>query len=111
MSELSQWFETRKRAGGASDESFVTLKDETPDWLQAAVRDAHKGDLPNDWVFAECEAACNAIDDDSLSSDDTHDYTDGRVDIYTKDLFCWATDMCLSRTWSDAEEEANQLRQ
>ena len=46
----------------ADGETFTTLADDAPAWLQEAVREAHQGDLPNDWVYAECRAAAEAFD-------------------------------------------------
>jgi hypothetical protein len=100
-----EWFETKKRTSG---ESFVALKYDAPQWLLNAVRGAHQGSMPNDWIFAECEAACITFSA-GTSSDDTFDYCDARVDVYTKNLFSWATEMCLTDTWSSAEEEADEL--
>jgi hypothetical protein len=104
---LARWFETRTRANG---EAFVTIKDDAPEWLRGAVRDAHAGDLPSDWIYAECQAACEAIDEGTLSDeDDLHQHADDRVEIYTKALFAWAADMSGTTTWASAEEEAEEV--
>jgi len=111
---LSRHFETKKRQSG---EAFVTIKEDAPPWLLSAVREAHDGALPNDWVFAECFAACEAIDDGALAvataidddCEDLHHYVDGRVDPYTKDRFQWAADMCLTELFAAAEERASEL--
>lgn len=102
--KLGTWFQTGKRDNG---DTFVSLKDDRPDWLQDAVRDAHSDMLPDDWVYAECEAACNAIDEGSLKDDDDlHEHADGRVDIYTRARFQWAADKCNSILFAEAEERA-----
>jgi hypothetical protein len=103
---LSDYFETRTRDSG---ENFIALKDEHPKWLQEAVRDAHQGSLPNDWIYVECRAACEAIDEGDISEDETHDYADGRVDVYTKDRYQWATEMCLTDLYAAAESEAEDM--
>jgi hypothetical protein len=104
--KLANWFETRKRDDGGE---FVTLMDDAPEWLRDAVRGAHAGDLPSDWVYAECWAACEAIDEGSLSNDDdVHAHADTRVDVYTRRLFAWAAEMCGTTTWASAEEEAEE---
>jgi hypothetical protein len=106
-SNLGRWFETRKRDSG---EAFVTLKDGRPDWLYDAVREAHVSDVPNDWIFAECQAACDAIDEGYLVGEDSiHEYADGRVDVYTRELHKWSADMCLTDTYAEAEAEAQDL--
>jgi len=100
-------FETKTRTSG---EKFVTLADSRPGWLHEAVRTAHQGTLPNDWIYAECEAAALAFDDGQLDDeDDVHMYVDGRIDIYTKDLYQWAADFCLTDTWAEAEVEARDM--
>jgi hypothetical protein len=98
-------FETKTRESG---ETFTVLADGRPDWLQEAVREAHQGTLPNDWIYAECLAAVEAFDEGSLvgEDDDVHEHTDGRVDVYTKGLYQWAADFCLTDTWASAEQEA-----
>src|SRR5215472_11134227 len=86
----------------------VVLAEGRPEWLYDAVRDAHQGTLPNDWIYEECRAAVKAFDDEVLTDDDDsdHEYADGRVDTYTKDLFQWAANFCLTDTWAEAEQEA-----
>lgn len=110
--KLGSFFVTGKRNNG---ETFVSLKDERPEWLHDAVRDAHAGDFPNDWIYAECRAACDAIDDGSIDvdnrdvSDQVWEHADGRVDVYTRKLYQWAADKCLSDTFAQAESEVNDL--
>lgn len=91
-------------------EKFVMLVDFAPEWLCGAVHDAHQSDLPNDWIYNECYAACLAIDDGSLSNQDSiHQHADSQMDVYTKDLYQWAADMCLTAIFSHAEEEADDF--
>lgn len=84
-----------------------------PEWLQAAVREAHQGSLPSDWIYAECKAAVEAFDDGSLDDseddDSVHAHVDGRVDVYTQGLYQWAADFCLMPTWAAAEQEAEDM--
>lgn len=106
MSNLASYF---KRETRTNDETFYTLKDDAPEWLRAAVQEAHDDRLPDDWVYAECYASCCAIDDGSLTEDDLHGHVDGQVDIYTQKVFQWAADFCLSSLWAHAEERAEDL--
>jgi hypothetical protein len=107
MVKLGSFFVTGKRDNG---ESFTTLRDDRPEWLQDAVREAHAGDFPNDWIYSECRAACEAIDAGDLSDDDNlHEHADSRVDVYTRHLYQWAADFCLSDTWANAESEADDM--
>ena len=105
MTMRSSPFETKTRDAG---ERFVTLTDDAPEWLQEAVRLAHHDTMPHDWVYAECEAAYDAYQDQEGRPDD-HEHTDGRVDVYTKELYAWAADMCLTDLYSEAESRANEL--
>jgi hypothetical protein len=104
---LGKYFVTRTRDNG---DKFVTLTDDAPEWLADAVREAHQGDLPDDWIYTECRAACDAIDDGSIASeDDIHAHADSRVEIYTAKLARWYADMCLSSTYSEAECRAEEI--
>lgn len=103
MSDFAKHFETKTRDNG---ERFTSLKDDRPEWLQDAVYAAHQGTMPNDWIYAECLAAIESFDADELSDEDNvHEFADARVDVYTKALYQWATDMCLTDTWAKAEGE------
>lgn len=105
--KLGSFFVTRKRDNG---ETFVALTDDRPEWLLDAVHEAHGSDLPNDWIYRECEATCDAIDEGWLTDEDNvHEFANGRVDIYTRDLYQWAADMCLSDTYASAESEAGDI--
>jgi hypothetical protein len=105
---LASHFQTKTRRNGkAESTAFVTLKDSAPKWLQEAVREAHNGALPCDWVYAECEAACQAIDEDEkYLTNETHEYADSRVDIYTHDVYQWLVNIGQTSIFSEAEEEA-----
>jgi hypothetical protein len=101
---IASFFETHTRSNG---EKFCTLTDSSPEWLQDGIRAAHSGDMPSDWIYAECRAACEAIDRGDLSTEDeAYSYADGRVDVYTRDLYQWAADMCLGYVFANATEEA-----
>jgi hypothetical protein len=104
---------TRTEPDHGGDRLFITLTDDAPEWLKEAVRVAHQGTLPNDWIYVECQAAVLAFDEGSLddSEDDgcLHEYTDIRIDTATKDLYQWAADLCLTGTFATAEEEATDM--
>lgn len=112
--KVSDYFVAKKRDNG---ESYVSLHVDRPEWLQDAVYTAHGGDMPNDWIYDECRATCDAIDDGSIDiegredaiNDAIHDHADSRVEIYTKPLFQWAADMCLSDTFSEAESDLKDM--
>ena len=98
-------FKSSKRDNG---ESFLTLTGRAPEWLIAAVRAAHQGDMPDDWVYSECEAAYTA-ESDLTDSDTLHEHADSRVDVYTKVLFQWSADHCLGTMYANAESEADDM--
>lgn len=103
-------FETRTRSPdvlGVTD-TFMALTDAAPEWLRDACHEAHGDRLPDDWVYAECEAAYDLLaeHDGDVDSDDVHAHADGRTDVYTRAQFEWAAQFCLSSIFSDAEEQA-----
>jgi len=119
--KIGRFFETKRRAAtrpGEEGDPFVSLTDDRPEWLHDAVREAHGGgsDLPNDWIYQECQAAAELCDDRGaeLAAEDgdgdvIHEHADGRVDVYTRDRFQWAADLCLSTVYALAEDEAEGM--
>ena len=111
MIKLASFFESAKRT--SNGETFVTLKDNCPDWLQDAVHEAHAGDMPNDWIYATCRAVCEALDEvedcqiEDWLANDAHEFVDGQVDIYTRDLYTWAADMFGMSVYANAQESAD----
>ena len=89
---LASHFCTRKRGKGPDAVAYVTLRASRPEWLQDAVYAAHGGDMPNDWTYAECLAACEEIDSGDLTEDTVDEHADGRVDVYTADRIAWAAE-------------------
>jgi hypothetical protein len=110
MVKLGSFFVTGKRNDGTP---FVSLKDERPEWLHDAVHAAHGSDMPNDWIYRECEAACDAIDEGRFNGrywqDNVSEHADGRVDVYTRKLYQWAADFCLSDTFAEAQSRADEF--
>lgn len=101
--KFANYFQNGARDGGSQ---FVKMTDDAPEWLVTAVHEAHGSDLPNDWIYAECQAIAYAIDDGSVQSeDDLHMHADGRVEVYTQPLFQWMADMCHSDTYALAQDE------
>lgn len=91
---------------------YITLVDNAPTWLKEAVHEAHGGMMPNDWVFSTCADVWSRIcemDDPSFEDGWIHEFANSQVDIYTKDIYNWAAQFCLSGLFSDAEEQARDL--
>jgi hypothetical protein len=86
MTTYSDYFVTGTRDDGTS---FVSLRDDRPDWLQQAVYDAHDDEMPNDWRYAMCERIVSAIDDGVTGVDEL---VDSLVDTWTADRLAWLSD-------------------
>jgi len=102
---MSKYFERKTRDDGTK---FWTVRDDAPEWVTDAVREAHcsGADLPNDWIYEECADAFEAIECGDIADDDSiHEYADGRVDVYTRNLANWYAEFCLSDTLAQAESE------
>lgn len=105
--KLGRFFESATRDSGAT---CVRMVDDAPEWLTDAVRAAHLGDFPNDWIYEQCRNVCDAIDDGAISdSDSVSQWADGAADIYTSDLFAFAKDMFHTYTFSNGEELARDV--
>lgn len=110
--KLASYFETKTRSDGSA---FVRFKDDAPEFLLAAIRDAHQGDLPNDWIWRVCFDVCIAIDtgvinvDEGEWFDDCHGFANQNVEIYTRKLFQWLADVCLTTTFAQASEDADDV--
>jgi hypothetical protein len=109
---VAAFFVTGTRAPGPVpvEVKYVATAEGVPQWLVDALYAAHQGDMPRDWIYAECQAAAEAYDEGSLTDeDDVATYADGRVDIYTADRFRWAAEHCQTHTWVTAEEQAKEI--
>lgn len=94
-------FTTRTRDNGST---FVTLEDNAPEWLRDAVREAHDGEMPNDWRFETCRAIWQGLAE--TPDVDHSELADSLVDIYTADLLAWMAGD-ISRTAYVDETTAN----
>jgi hypothetical protein len=80
--EAYDCFERRERDNG---DSFVSLKDNAPEWLSDLVRDAHGDFLPDDWRYASIRSALGAIHDageDADVDDLSFEFADSNVDTH-----------------------------
>lgn len=85
-------FETSKRADGAT---FYRLKDSRAGWMQDAVREAHDGELPDDWRYETCSDLAERIaeyEDSSDARDAVSVMADTITDVYTSELLRWYAD-------------------
>lgn len=105
MKPLAEYFERKTRENG---DAFYTLTDDRPDWLHEAVRDAHEGEMPDDWRYETCCNIAHALDDEYLvTEDDVFEWADGQVDVYTSDLLRWLSDN-LNRA-SEVDEAYDEM--
>lgn len=67
------------------------LKDDAPEWMRDAIRDAHfDGRMPDDWIYEHARAIVSQLADLEAPDGDTqHEICDGLVDVYTSDLTAW----------------------
>lgn len=101
-SEAYAWFETRTREDG---ETFDTLKDGAPEWLRDLVYDAHGDFLPEDWRYTCIRAAVEWIADEN-DPDESGEFVDSQVDVYTGARFAWlASNLTRQGYVDDAADE------
>jgi len=90
---LAGSFETRERQSGGT---FHALKDNAPEWVSDAVREAHGERLPCDWIYQQCDSVASdirqAIVHDDREPVDIADYLEIEPDIYTASLTAWLAD-------------------
>ncbi len=101
-------FKVKERENGTP---YTTLSDNAPAWLVEAVHAAHNGDMPNDWIYEQCAQVYNELARGYLTDNEEtlHNYVDSSVDVYTRSLFTWAADMCLTDTYLQASEMAQDM--
>ncbi len=86
------------------EERIVTLRDDAPEWVSDAVREAHDGEMPDDWRYDICESIFEEIDPE----DDDRDFelADGLVDVYNNARVAWlAGDLGRASYCDEAADE------
>ena len=90
---LAASFETKERQSGGT---FHALKDNAPDWVRDAVKDAHQDRFPCDWIYQQCDTIAGEIRQEivhgEIDPDDIADYIEIEADIYTASLTAWLAD-------------------
>lgn len=69
--------------------TFYKLAEGSPEWMRAACREAHDGELPNDWRYDIIDSLLERIADDGEDDYDSGDAADGLVPIYNSDRVRW----------------------
>lgn len=86
--EVLKQFQTKTRDEG---QSFVSLKDDHPEWMQDLCREAHGDMLPDDNRYEMIQEALQAIadsDEDADLSDVMHEI---EADFRNADLLAWVS--------------------
>ena len=89
--EALSYFETKQRDNG---ESFVSLRDGHPEWVEDMVREAHGDMLPEDWRYKAIEEVITAISENEYEGEDdandsASEVCDSLVSVYTHELTQW----------------------
>lgn len=94
--EAASWFEVARRATGDTEtgpredgERYVRTRDGRPEWVQDLAFAAHGEFLPDDWRYATISAALEFISESGDPEEDSSEFADGAVDIYTGALLTW----------------------
>lgn len=86
IEQLQQAFEKRSRDNG---ETFVALRDGSPQWMKDLMHEAHDDMLPDDTRYAMIDECVDALTEYDDWEDCTHEIADGLVDVYNSDLTKW----------------------
>lgn len=87
--EFTAAFEQRTRDDG---NTFYTLSDTAPEWMQEALREAHSdGRLPDDWIYERCFSMLESIQglDCADPEEQACEIADVYTDVYTSVLAAW----------------------
>lgn len=107
-SEMSKQFERKTRDNG---ETFVTLKDDAPEWMTDVCRDAHDRMLPDDIRYAFIEEAVDTLSnlcDETSTENDLLEAADTlEADCYTSDLTTWLASRNSRYSYVDEYVENN----
>lgn len=88
-----------------------SLRDDAPQWMTDAIREAHfDGRLPDDWIFEHARLIVGELADrEDPGGDDHHEICDGLVDIYTSALCSWIGDNARNASLVDEAQSEGLL--
>ena len=86
--EALTWFEVARRDENDPESTFVRTKEGTPEWVTQLVY-AHGDFLPDDWRYRKIMDALEFIADSDDPEDNSGEFADTAVDIYTSDRLAW----------------------
>jgi hypothetical protein len=89
--ELNAAFTVKERESG---ETFICLRDGSPEWMSDILRNAHFGSLPNDFSYSMIAEVAGSIleaieDDEDAMEDIRHERIDSLVSVYNSDRAAW----------------------
>ena len=85
---------------------YVTLSDgdhwsEIRDDLMELCREAHNGELPNDWRWETIYSIVDDLNSDGWDDDTPYDLATRYLDVYTSDLLTWVAGNINRCDWFD----------
>jgi hypothetical protein len=92
---MPNYFQTKSRDDGST---FVTKRDDCPEWVADVVQESHDNELPNDWRYETCAAIFDAF---AEGSEDVSEIADGLTEFRTGALFQWVADYPGRADWAD----------
>lgn len=100
---LGNYFTTKQvKRGEGPVETIVKLRDDAPEWVHDAVREAHDGEWPDDWRYETCAAIFDCVHDEV---GDSHAIADSLVDIYTGARFAWLAGNINRQSYVDEAQD------
>lgn len=84
--DATTYFTTKQRPDG---DTFVAIRDASPDWVGGLVQDAHGPMLADDWRYASIASALEWLADADDPDDAGHEWADDNVDVYTGNRIAW----------------------
>lgn len=101
--QLFKNLERRQRPN--SDETFVTIREDAPEWVQPVVFAAHGDFLPDDWRNEAIRSAAAALAD-GADPDDGGEWADSQVDTYNAARYAWLASNINRAGYCDEAQEA-----
>ena len=103
--EARDYFQTHPREASAPVTTVYTLRDDAPEWVREAVREAHDlfDIMPDDLTYELCADAFAAVSGyaSGFWDDDAHDFADSEVSVYTSARMAYISDSWHRRSAAD----------
>ena len=108
LEQFAQAFETDKRPDG---ETFVRLKDDSPDWMTDIIRTIHGDMMPDDTKYSMISEVADTLGEYERDSwdDCAHEICDGLVEIYNHGRIKWLESHLTRAYYCDEAQEQGLL--